>query len=146
MIIELKITADDKALEFSRNLGGIANYFEEALMTNAMEEHGISAREIAEPENLKVEVPVPVHAEPIQPDPILLGDVKPASDPEPAQTEITLKQIKEAATEAKNFCGSREPVTQLMKSLGVLTLKNDESVPDEIRPQLLQGLKDLLHA
>lgn len=142
MIIELKITADDKALEFSRNIGGIANYFEEALMTNAMEEHGISAREIAEPENLKVEVPVPVHAEPIQPDPILPGDVKSVSE----QSVITLKQIKEAATEAKNFCGSREPVTQLMKSLGVLTLKNDESVPDEIRLQLLQGLKDLLHA
>ena len=50
MNIEIKITADAAALEFSRNLGGIGEYFKEALMTNAMEEHGISAREVCEPE------------------------------------------------------------------------------------------------
>ena len=50
MNIEIKITADAAALEFSRNLGGIGEYFKEALMTNAMEEHGLSARELCEPE------------------------------------------------------------------------------------------------
>lgn len=76
MNIEIKITADEKALEFSRNLGGISEYFKEALMINAMEEHAIGCRDVCEPENLKVEIPVEMTTkkdEPVQtiePDPV----------------------------------------------------------------------------
>lgn len=76
MNIEIKITADAAALEFSRNLGGIGEYFKEALMTNAMEEHGISVREVCEPENLKVEIPVEMTTRKAEPE----------KKPEPVQT------------------------------------------------------------
>lgn len=65
MNIEIKITADAAALEFSRNLGGIGEYFKEALMTNAMEEHGISARELCEPEKKKPEPVQTIESDPL---------------------------------------------------------------------------------
>lgn len=107
MNIEIKITADAAALEFSRNLGGIGEYFKEALMTNAMEEHGLSARELCEPENLKVEIPVEMttkKAEPEKkPEPVQTIE----SDPLPFAEEGQAVQVSAEELRAKGIAFSK---------------------------------------
>lgn len=101
MNIEIKITADAAALEFSRNLGGIGEYFKEALMTNAMEEHGLSARELCEPENLKVEIPVEMTTK--KPEPVQTIE----SDPLPFAEEGQAVQVSAEELRAKGIAFSK---------------------------------------
>lgn len=99
MNIEITIKADPSAIEFSRNLGGIADYFKECLMTNAMEEQGIAVRDVCEPENLKVEIPVEMttkKAEPEKkPEPVqtIESDPLPFADEEPA-VQVSAEELR----------------------------------------------------
>lgn len=133
MQIEIKITADEKALEFSRNLGGISEYFKEALMTNAMEEHGINAREICEPENLTVEVPVEVETPTIEPD-------HQAAFEQPAVTRVPDQELRAVIVELRRLEGA-EFAKNLIIECGA---KNLSGLSDQGTVDCLRKAKEAL--
>lgn len=133
MEIQIRITADEKALEFSRNLGGLANYFMEALQTNAMEEHGIAVRSLAEPENQTVEVQTPVLPQaPAQP---IMAD-QPA-DPAPTTEVVRAMAVAFAKQNGK------EAMRLLLDKLGT---KNVSSLDEDGRRLAVQLMEDATHA
>lgn len=133
MEIQIRITADEKALEFSRNLGGLANYFMEALQTNAMEEHGIAVRSLAEPENQTVEVQTPVLPQaPAQP---IMAD-HPA-DPAPTPEVVRAMAVAFAKQNGK------EAMRLILDKLGT---KNVSSLDEDGRRLAVQLMEDATHA
>lgn len=107
MNIEITIKADPSAIEFSRNLGGIAEYFKEALMTNAMEEHGIACRDICEPENMTVEIPVEVPTKTAEPAKTAEPVQTIESDPLPFPDEAPAAQVSTEELRAKGIAFSK---------------------------------------
>lgn len=148
MEIQIRITADEKALELSRNLGGLANYFMEALQTNAMEEHGIAVRNLAEPENQAVEVQTPVlptaTTKPIEPDPVHYEapEPAPAVADQPADPAPTTEVVRAMAVAFAKHNG-KEAMRLLLDKLET---PNVSSLDEEGRRLAVRMMEEATHA